>query len=194
MKSQHTVISVFFFRGTGYVNPVQSLWELKKSLLFLCGPLAMRLLPYVGLGCMGCAVSWTVLGCRFNHAHFAWRDWSCHQVIGHATKSTQLRGYEQAHLLAPSRMGSGNMRGWRGAALNGRSGSMGGWRGAALNVLLPAAAGASALDKKQRKLWQAKLLARLGSRPDKLPRTAATMGGWASTCLGGWAGGLGPTG
>ena len=40
-------------------------------------------------------------------------------------------------------------------------------------MLLP---GGKALDKKQRKQWQAQLLERLGARPDKAPRCSAKIG------------------
>ena len=40
-------------------------------------------------------------------------------------------------------------------------------------ILFP---GGKALDKKQRKAWQAQVLERLGARPDKLPRCSAKIG------------------
>lgn len=36
--------------------------------------------------------------------------------------------------------------------------------------------GASALDKRERKKWQAAMLTRIGARPDKAPRRAASIG------------------
>lgn len=39
-----------------------------------------------------------------------------------------------------------------------------------------ASAGASALDKRERKKWKAAMLARLGARPEKGPRTSAKIG------------------
>ncbi|KAF5837746.1 hypothetical protein DUNSADRAFT_3889 [Dunaliella salina] len=40
----------------------------------------------------------------------------------------------------------------------------------------PHPAGASALDKRERKKWQAAMLSRLGAKPDKSPRTPAAIG------------------
>lgn len=36
--------------------------------------------------------------------------------------------------------------------------------------------GASALDKRERKKWQASMVTRIGGRPDKAPRTPAAIG------------------